>query len=101
MRSGVGIETVLPWNVIGSAVLRVNAREDLDERGLARAVVADECNDFAGEDIEIDAAQRLNRTESLIDAAHRENGIRRLMLVGRHLRNESHCYSFVYRSLST
>nr|BFF10491.1 hypothetical protein GCM10025699_17940 [Microbacterium flavescens] len=43
----------------------MHARENLDERRLARAVLAEDAVDLAGEDLEIDAAQRVDSREGL------------------------------------
>jgi hypothetical protein len=42
--------------------------EDLDQRRLARAVLADECVDLPGADIEVHVAQSLHAREGLADA---------------------------------
>ena len=41
------------------------SREQLDERGLARAVVADQCVDLAGCDLQLDVVERLGAGECL------------------------------------
>ena len=46
--------------------------DGLDERRLAGAVVADEGDDLAGVDVEVDAVERLHRAEALADAAQLE-----------------------------
>src|SRR5208283_2846601 len=46
------------------------AREDLAQRRLAGAIVADEAEDLAGTQREIDPFERLDRTEGLADVLH-------------------------------
>ena len=52
---------------------RVHAGEHLDQRRLARAVVADERDDLAGMDVEVDVGQRRDGAEVLADAAQAED----------------------------
>lgn len=52
----------------------VNAGEDFDERGFARAVFTDKGRDLAGEEADVDAIQGFDAGEYLADAAHFENG---------------------------
>ena len=47
----------------------VDARDALDERRLACAVVADEPEHLAGEELQVDAAQRLHGAVRLLEAA--------------------------------
>ena len=47
----------------------VDAGEDLDQRRLAGAVVAEEAMDLAGIDLDVDVAERDDRAEMLGDAA--------------------------------
>jgi hypothetical protein len=49
-------------------VRRVETGDDLDQRGLARAVVAEQGQDLAGADLEVDVLERLHVTERLADA---------------------------------
>jgi len=49
--------------------------EDLDESGLTRAVFADQRDDLAGTDREIDVIQRNDARESLSDAIEFEDRI--------------------------
>ena len=63
---GLGIDDRLAVEGDRSGVLRVNTRENLDQRGLASAVVADERDDLAGENIEVDVGQCLDGTEPLL-----------------------------------
>src|SRR5471032_1970829 len=51
-------------------VMTVDTAEYLDQRGLARAVLAEQRVDFAGQHFEVDAAQRLHATKTLGDARH-------------------------------
>ena len=55
-----------------AAVGRVGARDALDQRRLAGAVVADERHHLAGAHLEVDVGQRLDRAEGLGDAAELE-----------------------------
>ena len=52
---------------------RVDARDALDERRLACAVVADERHDLARADVEVDLVERLHGAEGLRDAAQLEH----------------------------
>ena len=52
----------------GALVRRVHAREDVHQRRLAGAVLAEQRVDLAGLQVEIDAAQRLDAAEALGDA---------------------------------
>ena len=54
----------------GAGVDAVDARERLDERGLARAVLAHERVHLAGEHAEVDAVERLHAGEGDRDALH-------------------------------
>ena len=51
----------------GPGIRGVHAGEHLDERRLARAVVADEGDDLALVDPEVDVGERLDRAEVLAD----------------------------------
>lgn len=55
-----------------SVVGLVGAGEDLDEGGLAGAVLAEEAVDLAGLDVEVDAVEGADAGEGLGDAGHRE-----------------------------
>ena len=55
-----------------AAVRLVDARDDLDERGLAGPVLADEGMDLTGGDREVDVLQRADTREGLGDAFQRE-----------------------------
>jgi len=48
-----------------SVVHRVDAREQLDERGLARAVLAQQREDFSGTHVQRDLVDRLRAAEAL------------------------------------
>ena len=50
----------------------MHAGEDVHQRRLAGAVLAEERVDLAGLQVEVDAAQRLDAAEALLDAAHLE-----------------------------
>ena len=65
-----------PWSVTGSPSSRivagvrlVDAGQDLDERALAGAVLADQRVDLTGPELERDVVERLGRAEPLRDAA--------------------------------
>ncbi len=51
-----------------------HAGHDLDEGGLAGAVVADEADDLVAADGEVDVAQRMHRAEILLHALEANNG---------------------------
>ena len=65
----------------GALVGPVRPGQDLDEGGLAGAVLAQEAVHLAGADVEVDAVQRAYTGELLDDAAHLQQGI----VVGRRL----------------
>src|SRR5262249_6489800 len=52
-----------------AGVRRQGARDRLDQRRLAGAVVADEREHLAGVDVEVDPGERVDRTEALAHAA--------------------------------
>ena len=56
------------------AVALVHAADDLERRRLARAVVADDSVDFAGERGEVDMVQSANLAERLADPAQLKGG---------------------------
>ena len=56
-----------------AGVRRMDAREDLHERRLAGAVVADDGDDLARRDVEVDVRERRDRSEGLRDAAQGED----------------------------
>ena len=58
----------------GAAVRPVGSGDDLDERRLAGAVVADETDDLPGVGLEVDIGEGLHRPEALRDAPHLEEG---------------------------
>ena len=66
----------LAGNFDDTFVVRMDAAEDLDQRGFARAVFAQQRVDFSGQDFEIDAAQRLYAAKPLVTPATRINGVR-------------------------
>ena len=57
-------------------VRRVDAGEDLHQRALAGAVLADQPVDLARQQLEIDAVERGRAAEALGDAAERQDGLR-------------------------
>ena len=62
----------LPLEAETALVGRMDAGDHLDQRRLAGAVVADEGDDLAGTNLEVDVLQRLDRAEALADALQRE-----------------------------
>ena len=52
----------------------MHARERLHQRGLTRAVFADERDDLARRDREVHSLQSVNPAEAFRDAAHLEDG---------------------------
>ena len=52
----------------------IGAEEDVHQAGLAGAVLAEEAEDVAGVQRQVDAGARLHRAEALGDAAHRDEG---------------------------
>ena len=61
----------------GALVQRVDAREDLDQRGLAGAVLAEERDDLAGVHVHADVVERLRSAEELGDVPHLQQRIAR------------------------
>ena len=68
----------------------VHARDGLDQRRLAGAVVADQGDDLAGVDVEVHVGERLHGAEALVDAvqvedrvAHSRCSFRRRPVAGR------------------
>src|SRR5690606_14022805 len=57
-----------------AAVVGLDAGEALDEGRLARAVVADERGDLAGEGLEVDALEHVDRAEALDDVGELDEG---------------------------
>ena len=55
-----------------AGVVAVDPGDALDQRRLARPVVADECHDLAVPHLEVDVGQRLDRAERLRQAANLE-----------------------------
>src|SRR5262249_43303343 len=53
-----------------AAAQRIEARADVDQRRLARAVGPNQAQDLALAYVEVDAAQRLQAAKALADAAH-------------------------------
>ncbi len=64
-----------PPSVIGAGVALVDAREDLHERRLAGAVLADEAVHLAGAKGEADAVQHGHAEERLLEALGHEDGL--------------------------
>ena len=67
-RNGLAVEENLP------GVGLMHPGDDLGERRLAGAVLADEAADAAGRDGEVDAAQRADRREALHEPRHSSSG---------------------------
>ena len=61
-----------PSSSIVAAIRRVRAAEDLHQRALARAILADERVDLAGRDLQRNATQRPRRAESFANAGEFE-----------------------------
>ena len=59
----------------GAAIRPFRSRQDLDERGLAAAVLAGEADRLALVDVEADARQRLHAREGLGDVADADEGL--------------------------
>ncbi|WP_456657151.1 hypothetical protein [Bradyrhizobium sp. JR3.5] len=55
----------------------MNAAEDLDQRGFSGAVLAQQRMYLAGEDLEVDVAQRAHAAKALVDATDRQKRRRR------------------------
>ena len=72
-RAGIGQRDRLAAERHGAGARLMHAGQDLDERRFARAVVADERDDLAGMNVEIDVGQRRDRAEMLGDAAQAEH----------------------------
>ena len=53
---------------VRAAVVRVQSADDLDERGLARAVIPEDARDFSGADCEIDSGDCGDVAEIFADA---------------------------------
>ncbi len=59
---------LLPVDAHAAAEIRVHAGDDLHQRLLAGAVLADEAMDFAGAEREVDLAKRFDTAEGFRDA---------------------------------
>ena len=59
-----------------SAVLGVDAGQDLHQRALARAVFADECKHLARMKRQVHAVERVHAGEELLNTGHLKNGFR-------------------------
>ena len=59
-----------------ASIRTVDSREHLHQGALARAVLAEQCVDLAGVDLEVDAAQSLHRSKRLGDTAHLQRDAR-------------------------
>ena len=64
----------------------VDAREDLDEGRLARAVLADEAVHLAGEELDVAALEGVDGAEALLRTLEGEH---RILMGRRHLRKHS------------
>ncbi len=74
---GIGGER-LAGDLDGARVGRIAAGHALDEGGFARAVLADEGDDLACSQVEVDAPEHPQGSETLLDAPDAEHGDRRL-----------------------
>ncbi len=73
---GLCTVTGLPSKEYVALVETVDAGDALDQGALAGTVVADEGGDLARADVEVDAAQHVHGTETLLDAAQAEDRAR-------------------------
>ncbi len=64
---GVAAAEALPGHLDGALVGGLGPADDLDEGGLARAVLPDQRVHFPGTDVEVDTAQRLDAAVALAD----------------------------------
>jgi hypothetical protein len=71
-RVGVAEVELRPRHLDGALVGQVVAGEGLDQRRLARAVLADECVHLAGADDDVDAVERALAGEGLREPVDRE-----------------------------
>src|SRR5271157_291114 len=73
-RAGILEQRLLAIDQDHAAGRRLHARDDLDHRGLAGAVVADQRDDLAGVDVEAEILDRDHAAECLVDPAQRQDG---------------------------
>ena len=74
--AGCRTRTGAPSRVISPAVDLVDAGEHLDQGRLARAVLAHQGVDLAGEEPQVDVVERADARELLADALHLQDGLR-------------------------
>ena len=70
VRAGPRSRRARPSSAISPASLPMRPAEDLHQRGLARAVLAEQDVDLARRDLEVDAVERHHAGEGLADPAH-------------------------------
>ena len=75
--SGAAKRVARPSIRISPRVRLIDAGDDLDQRRLARAVLAEQRVNLAGADVERDAAQRAHAGKALLEVAHLEQRIDR------------------------
>ena len=68
------IETARPSTSIVPCVGGIGAEEHVHQRGFAGAVLAEQAEDVAGVQRQVDGIGSLHRAEALGDAAHRDEG---------------------------
>src|SRR6476469_8889196 len=80
---------VLALEAVVAAVAAVDAGDDLDQRGLPGAVVADQGRDLSGVDGEVDVVQDMHHAEALVDSAQLEQRFHGPTPIDRNLLCES------------
>jgi hypothetical protein len=91
------LDLALVHNVPVVASVRVNARENLHQGGLAGAVLAADGVDLAGLDPQAHVIQRFNAREFLGNGPHLEDDRVRLRGLGRHIALTLQCNDFFVR----
>ena len=74
----------------------LDAADDLHQRRLAGAVLAEQRHDFSGADLEVDAAQRVHAGKALVNAPKLEDRV--LMWSAGSRQRPRSCVSFVLKS---
>ena len=69
------MRTSLAVDLDGARIGPLETGEDLDQRALAGAVLAEKRHDFAAPQGEIDALQRVHRAVALDDTAHLQDDV--------------------------
>ena len=78
---------VVPAELYAAGIQRVDAGEDLDQRGLACAVLAEQRQDLAGAELEVNVIERERAPEALGDAPEFQH--RCALRAGRSIRRQS------------